>query len=221
MNFKRIILFLVFSALTIAFGQKTPVAGKEKDAVIVDNVKFNIVNKSEILGSGGNVLRGEITIKALESTDEKGSKDWVRNIEVIMDAAYKPGKGTAIPLVMSAKATIFAAEVNKKTLVTFYVPWECYSLYHLNAIPDYYKITLRVNGMEIRLTPDNARTRISKELVSSRTLLESFEKSVADGASSTRGILRPLNECSTNIQYYEYNSSRQSASVIPTYLDNK
>ena len=214
MNLKRLILLVVIFASASAFGQSRKA---DQDVVLVDSITFKQVSKNEVPGVGGPLLRGEISVLVKQIAAKKGAlKDWVRNVEVEILAGFedKANKGW---LLLDSRAKIFAAERNKKTPIVFYIPWESYSIYRINREPDFYKISLFVDGQEIAIDESNVKQRVSKNIKSMKEL-EAFEKAVSSQSSKNKGVLKPLNECATNVQEYEYNNSRAS---VPTYLDAK
>ena len=213
MNFKRILLLLAvfISFLPFAHAQKA-----KKDMVVVDSVSFKSLQKTDIKGVGGSVLRMEVDVVAKAGAEAKSK--WLRNVEVEVMLAYEDEKAGTGYVFLKSRAKIFAAEINKKTPVVFYVPWEAYQVYRLTGEPQIYQISLFVNGMEVKLSKDNLKDRVSKT-IKSQKMLDEFAAKVADAQSLNEGVLRPLNECPANIQMYEYGKATNLA--VPTYLNLK
>lgn len=214
MNFKRLILVAVIFSSVFAWAQQA-----KKDLISVDRVEFRTVKKGDIGGVGGPVLRGEIVLilNSVNPDSSASNPDWVRNIEVEIYAAWEDQKNkNAEMLLMSSKAKLFAIERGKRTSVSFYIPWESYGMYRLTKEPDYYKINLSYGGTPIELSAENAKTRLSDNL-KNKQLRASFEAAVSK-ATANKGVLKPVNECSTAVQYYEYYGAKSNG-VIPTYMD--
>lgn len=212
MNFKRIILPIIFLASACLSAQQS-----KGDPVIVESVSFKTVSKSDIVGIGGNVLRGEVVILPKIITEEVGDNNWARNIEIELSVAFSDQKGKSGFQMMTSRAKIFAAERNKKTAIVFYIPWESYSIYRMNKEPEYYIVEMWVNGNKVPITNVNYKQRISKNFSSVKDM-EDFIKAIASQGGANKSVLKPLNECATNIQTYEYGTSRNPT---PTYLDIK
>lgn len=191
-------------------------AQKAKDLVVVDSVSFKNLQKADIQGIGGPVLRMEVDIVAKASFEPKAK--WLRNVEVEVMLAYEDAKSGTGYVFLKSRAKLFAAEIHKKTAVVFYVPWEAYQMYRLSGEPKAYKITLFANGSEVKLTRDNLKDRVSSSIKSQKEL-DAFEKHVAEAQSLNDGVLRPLNECPANFQRYEF--IKAVTNPIPTYLNLK
>ena len=211
MNLKRILLLVVFFSTAVGWAQS-----QRGDPILVDNVSFRNLNRSDISGVGGQVVRCEVVILPKFNPDGTKSK-WLRNVEVEVLCAYPDQKNKNGYVMLSSRAKIFAAQINKKTPVVFYVPWEAYDVYGLKGDPYMYKVSLFYNGQEIPLTAANLSSRLSKN-INSQQMLESFENAVGKGSSVNAGVLKPLNECGTNFQMYEYNKAGPN-NPVPTYLD--
>lgn len=215
MNLKRLIFLIVF-VLPFAFAT----AQSKKDPVEVDAINFKNIQKSEIAGVGGPTVRCEVVLLPKYDKEDPKAK-WIRNIEVDVMVAYKNTKATAASkskyVFLHSRAKIFAGKINAKTPVVFFVPWEAYDVYGLKGEPAFYKVSVFVNGSEIPLTAANLASRVSKE-ITSQAILEKFETEINNASSLNDGVLRPLNECSVNLQNYEFNKSQFS---VPTYLSVK
>lgn len=215
MNLKRFILLL---AIVLPFAFAT--AQSKKDPVEVDSITFKNVQKSEIAGAGGPIVRGEVVLLPKYDKDNPKAK-WIRNIEVDVMVAYKDAKANSSSkskyVFLHSRAKIFAGKVNSKTPVVFFIPWEAYDVYGLKGEPAFYKVSVFVNGSEIPLTGDNLNSRVSKE-ITSKAILDKFETEINNASSLNDGVMRPLNECSVNVQNYEFNKSQFS---VPTYLNVK
>lgn len=215
MNLKRFILLVALVVpFMFTYGQS------KRDSVEVDSINFKNVQKSEINGVGGPIVRAEVVL--LPKYDKENPKaKWIRNIEVDIMVAYKDAKATSASkskfVFLHSRAKIFAAKLNSKTPVVFFVPWEAYDVYGLKGEPTFYKVSVFVNGAEIPLTAANLKSRVSAEINSKETL-EKFETEINNASSLNDGVLRPLNECSVNLQYYEFNKSQFP---VPTYLNVK
>lgn len=215
MNLKRFIFLLVF-ILPFAFAT----AQSKKDPVEVDAINFKNLQKTEVAGAGGPLVRCEVVLLPRFDKEDPKAK-WIRNIEVDIMVAYKNTKAKASSkskfVFLHSRAKIFAGKVNSKTPVVFFVPWEAYDVYGLKGEPAFYKVSLFVNGSEVPLTAANLSSRVSKE-ITSQEILDKFETEINNASSLNDGVLRPLNECSVNIQNYEFNKSQFS---VPTYLNVK
>ena len=214
MNLKRIILFAIFFASTLLFAQS-----KDGDVVLIDNMTFKQISKNDISGSGGPMLRGQIDVfvKSIDTSKKGTNPNWVRNVELELIVGFEDKKTKGSWVLMDSKAKIFAAQRGKKTPIVFYIPWESYDMYRISGEPDFFKISLWVDGKEFPLDESNVKNRVSKSITSMKALT-AFETAAGAQASKNRGVLKPLNECATNVQFFEYSSSRVTH---PTYLDAK
>ena len=219
MNFKRI-LFLV--ALCLPFSVFAQTASKaSRDPVEVSDIKFSMIKRNDVAGAGGNMVRCEVVLLSKTGDVENPKSKWVRNVEVEIMVAYEDIKGGGSSKgkyqFMRSKAKIFALEKMKKTSVVFYIPWESYSIYGISGDPYMYKVSLSAGGTDIPLTKDNLKSRISNKITSMEAL-NKFEDLIGSSSSLNDGVFKPLNECAYNIQFYEYNSSKQP---VPTYMPTK
>ena len=214
MNLKRIILFAMFFASTLLFAQS-----KNEDIVLIDGMTFKQVSKNDINGIGGPMLRGQVDVlvKSIDTSKKGANPNWIRNIEVELIVGFEDKKTKGSWVLLDAKAKIFAAQRGKKTPIVFYIPWESYDMYRIAGDPDFFKISLWADGKEFPLDEKNVKTRVSKTITSLKALTD-FEAAATSQAARNRGVLKPLNECATNVQFFEYSSSRVTH---PTYLDAK
>lgn len=215
MNFKRIFFIFTILLAMLPFAQAQQKSAK--DPVIVEDVHFKNLQKSDIRGIGGSILRVEVDLLAKAAVDPKSK--WLRNVEVEVMLAYEDEKSGTGFVFLKSRAKLFALQLAKKTPVVFYVPWEAYQLYRLSGEPYAYQISLFVNGSEVKLTAENLKSRVSLKTIKSMKDLKEFSEKVADAQSLNEGVLRPLNECPTIFQTYEFDNAKNLA--VPTYLNLK
>ncbi len=214
MNLKRILLLAMIFSTAVAWGQSA-----KKDPVSIEGVSFSNVQRGTVAGSGGPVLRVETTVlaKSQPASQARSKSKWVRNVEVEIMLAYEDAKSGGQAkgqfVFLRSKAKIFAAKLGQKTPIVFYIPWEAYDAYGIKGEPYAYMVSLSANGESMPLTRANLKDRVSKS-IDSMEALESFKEQVAKASSLNDGVLKPLNECATGIQDYEYGASK----LIPTYM---
>ena len=105
---------------------------------------------------------------------------------------------TAQAIRLKSKARLFAGKVNAKVPVVFYVPSEAYFVYRLAQDAFAWSIDLTVNGSPIKLSKNNYKKLLSKEISSSNNVvkvLENYNKLVSKAASANEGVLLPLPDC--------------------------
>ena len=219
-SLKYLFTLLLFFAVVPLFAQQD-----KADPVSVVDVKFKKIQANEIQCSEGQWTRIEVILLINGNPDENANnQQWVRNIDVGLTLVYKDEKAKDKKsldnlLVMKSKARLFAGKVNAKVPVVFYVPSEAYFVYRLAQDAFAWSIDLTVNGSPIKLSKNNYKKLLSKEISSSNNVvkvLENYNKLVSKAASANEGVLLPLPDCPFNVQWYEY--FKNTNQKIPTYI---
>ena len=195
-SLKYLFTLLLFFAVVPLFAQQN-----KEDPVSVVDVKFKKIQANEIQCSEGQWTRIEVMLLINGNPDENANnQQWVRNIDVGLTLVYKDEKARDKKsldnlLVMKSKARLFAGKVNAKVPVVFYVPSEAYFVYRLAQDAFAWSIDLTVNGSPIKLSKNNYKKLLSKEISSSNNVvkvLENYNKLVSKAASANEGVLLPL-----------------------------
>lgn len=194
-------------------GAKKGTKGNQKDPVVLTSaVKFEKVN----INGNNNWIKATVKLRCIENPDaEKNdlNPDWVRNVTVKLVCAYEDAKMSTSSspkfVWFSSSATLFAMQRNKESTITFYIPWEAYSVYRIKDAPYAWLVDLTVNGTNYPLTKSNIKQRCSLG-----TQGKTFVEKAMANLDANKGVMVPFEKAPFAVKINEYKSARNDSTLV-------